>query len=230
MPRTARIAPGGVVFHVLNRANAGAQIFSDPEDYFGFERAIREACEHVAMRILTYCVMPSHWHLVVQPHKDGDLGTFMHRLTTTHVRRWHLSHQSVGAGHVYQGTYKSFPVQTDSHFLTVCRYVERNPLRAKLVARAENWRWSGLWCRLHEHTEDLKPPFSPWPLEVPENWVEYVNQPQTAAELAALRLSVSRGRPFGNDRWQRRTAKRLGLESTFRPGGRPRRGPANRRP
>jgi hypothetical protein len=88
------------------------------------------------MRILAYCLMPNHWHFVLWPYDDGDLAAFMHRLTTTHVRRWHLHRHSVGAGHLYQGTFKSFPVQSDAHLLTVCRYVERNPVRARLVDRA----------------------------------------------------------------------------------------------
>jgi len=222
MPRTARIAPGGFVFHVLNRANARAEIFRGPPDYASFERALVEVYQHLPMRILAYCIMPNHWHLVLWPRGDGDLGRFLQRLTTTHVRRWHLAHGSVGWGHLYQGTYKSFPIQRDAHFLTVCRYVERNPLRGRLVRRAENWRWCSLWARGHPQARQEKPPLSPWPVELPGDWLELVNQSLTAAELEAVRLSVNRGRPFGGERWQRGAARRLGLESTFRPRGRPR--------
>ena len=166
--------------------------------------------------------MPTHWHLLLWPRRDGDLGRFMQRLTTMHVRRWRLVHESVGEGHLYQGTYRSFPVQDDVHLLRVCRYVERNPLRAKLVERAEAWRWSSLWRRRHPRITQDVPPLCEWPVDRPPDWLRRVNQPETAAELDALRLSVTRGRPFGTESWQKRTAARLGLLSTFRSRGRPR--------
>jgi len=234
MPRTARLAPGGVIFHVLNRANARSTIFEDEADYAAFERVMAATIEQVGMRLLAYCVMPNHWHLVLWPRGEGDLGRFMQRLTTTHVRRWHLHRHSVGSGHLYQGTYKSFPIQEDEHLLTVCRYVERNPLRVatanKLVDRAEDWRWSSLWRRLHPRTPrhprfpqgcDDVPVLCDWPVDRQRNWVWRVNCPESVQELEMLRLSVNRGRPYGTERWQKTTAKKLGLESTFRRRGRP---------
>ena len=136
MPRTARQAPGGMIFHVLNRGNARDRIFDDDADYAAFEKVLAETQAETFVRILSYCLMPNHWHLVLWPLKDGDLGRFMQRLTTTHVRRWHLHHHSVGTGHLYQGTYKSFPIEEDDHLYTVLRYVERNAVRPTLVERA----------------------------------------------------------------------------------------------
>ncbi len=225
MPRTARLAPGGVIFHVLNRANARSTIFQDEADYTAFERVMAATVQQMPIRVLAYCVMPNHWHLVLWPRADGDLGRFMQRLTTTHVRRWHLHRHSVGTGHLYQGTYKSFPVQKDEHLLAVCRYVERNPLRVapenKLVNRAEDWRWSSLWRWLHPEVCDDVAPLYAWPVDRPRNWVWRVNQPESSKELEVLRLSARRGRPYGAERWQQRVAKRLGLESTFHGRGRP---------
>ena len=224
MPRAARVAPGGTVFHVLNRGNERRTIFESEGDYLAFLRVLSQTVEEVPLRILAWCLMPNHWHLLLWPREDGQLGRFMQRLTTTHVRRWRLHRHSVGHGHLYQGTYKSFPVEGDDHYYTVCRYVERNPLRAKLVRRAENWPWSSLGSRLYPAAAAESPPLSTWPVPRPRNWLDLVNQPQTEAELAALRLSVQRGRPFGSPTWSQRTAKRLGLEFTFRSRGRPRKG------
>ena len=221
MPRTARVAPGDVIFHVLNRANARSRIFENERDYHALEHVMADTIQHVPVRILAYCLMPNHWHMVLWPQQDGELGAFMQRLTTTHVRRWHLHRHSVGSGHLYQGTYKSFPIQDDKHFLTVCRYVEQNALRAGLVKTAENWRWSSLWLRLLGKSEQDKPALSEWPVARPQNWVSLVNQPQASKELEAVRLSVQRGRPYGGEVWQRWMIKRLGLESTFRSRGRP---------
>jgi putative transposase len=223
MPRTSRIAPGGFVFHVLNRANGRAPIFEQPVDYQAFERVIARTSQYVPMRILAYCVMPNHWHFVLWPHDDGDLADFVHRLTTTHVRRWHLHRHSVGAGHLYQGTFKSFPVQTDEHLLTVVRYVDRNPVRAGLVERAESWPWGSLQARMRRGQSSGTPELTDWPIARPKGWVEWVNKPLSGAELEACRLSVNRGRPFGAATWQARIARQLGLGATLRPRGRPRR-------
>jgi putative transposase len=134
----------------------------------------------------------------------------------------------VGAGHLYQGRFKSFPVAQDDHFLRVCRYVERNAARAGLVRRAEVWRWCSLWQRAQEPRPE-KWLLSAWPVVVAEaDWVREVNRPQTEAELEALRRSVQRGQPYGEELWAERVARRLGLESTLRPRGRPRKAPADK--
>jgi putative transposase len=210
-----------LVYHVLNRANGRRTIFEKDGDYAAFERVLAEALALVDVRLLAYCVMPNHWHLVVWPRADGDLSRFVGWLTLTHTQRWHAHRHSAGSGHLYQGRFRSFPAQEDEHFLTVCRYVERNPLRAGLVARAEHWRWSSLWRREHGDAE-AEALLSAWPLAAPRDWVRWVNAAQTSAELEALRRCVARGQPFGGPAWQQETAARLGLESTFRPRGRPR--------
>ncbi len=173
------------------------------------------------MRVLGYLVMPNHWHMVLWPEQDGDLGAFMQRLTTTHVRRWHLHRKTVGCGHLYPGTYKSFPIEADEHLLTVLAYVERNALRAGLVARAEDWRWSSLWRWQHpEVTEDV-PPLADGPVKRPRQWLFQVNRREGKSALESLQTAVQRDRPFGSEVWQAMTAHKLGLESTFRARGRP---------
>jgi putative transposase len=164
--------------------------------------------------------MPNHWHLVVCPKGDRDLSDFGHWLTLTHTQRWHAHYHDVGTGHLYQGRFKSFPVEADEHFLQLCRYVERNALRAGLVGKAEAWRWGSLWRR-QQGDKVLLAILSDWPVTEPGNWVKEVNRVQSAAELEALRRSVQRGQPFGSEVWAKRTAKRLGLESTLRARGRP---------
>jgi putative transposase len=220
MPRTARLAPGGMIFHVLNRGVGRMRLFLRDADFEAFERILAKTLETQPMRILSYALMPNHWHLVLWPQHEGDLGAFMQKLTITHARNWQEHRQRVGYGHLYQGRYKSFPVESDEHFYQVVRYVERNALRAGLVRQAENWRWSSLWRRLHGTPEE-QALLSDWPLPQPRAWKQYLNQPQTEAELAALRRSVQRGQPYGGQRWVNLTAKRLGLESTLRKRGRP---------
>ncbi|MBS0201566.1 MAG: transposase [Planctomycetes bacterium] len=229
MPRTVRHAPGGMIFHVLNRGNARDLIFDKQADYAAFEKALAETQAHVSLRILSDCLMRNHWHLVLWPLQDGDLGRFMQRLPTPHVRRRHPHRQTVGTGHLYQGTYKSFPIEEGDHLYTVLRYVERNPVRPTLVDRAENWQWSSLWRWEHPAEHADRPTLCPWPIPRPADWIARVNRTLTKKELEAVRASVVRGRPFGSEAWQESTAKQLGLESTFRSRGRPRKATENNR-
>ena len=220
MGRSNRVTQGGLVYHVLNRANARRTIFENDADYEAFEQILEQAVDRTGMRLLAYCVMPNHWHLMLWPRKTGELSSFTGWLTLTHTQRHHANRRSAGTGHVYQGRFKSFPVQHDRHLQTACRYVERNALRAKLVKRAEDWRW----CSLHRWKFGMtaeKSLLSAWPLSRGPRWCDLVNAPQTQAELLALRHCVERGRPFGEDAWCGRIARKLGLESTLRPRGRP---------
>ena len=146
---------------------------------------------------------------------DAALPRLMVWLGTTHARRRH-AHLGDAPGHLYQGRYKSFPVQDDEHFLIVARYIETNPPRAKLVRRAQDWRWSSVRPLADG------PKIAAWPVQRPSGWLRRVNGEMTEAELSALRTSVSRGRPFGSAAWTRATAARLRLASTLAPRGRPR--------
>jgi len=224
MPRYDRHAPGGLVYHVLNRAVGRMMLFRHDEDYAAFMRALVDVQAEVPVRVCGLCLMPNHWHLVLWPEKEGELATFMQRLTITHVRRWVEHRRRRGYGSVYQGRFKSFPMQDDDHFYTVMRYVERNPLRAGMVKAAERWRWSSLGQReTAVATDDDRPrvPLAKWPLSRPRDWIGWVNAPQTVAEEEAIRRATTRGRPLGDALWVSRTEARLGLPP-LRPQGRPR--------
>ena len=212
MPRTSRASVGGVCYHVLNRGNNRGTVFHNPDDYDAFVDLAALANQRLAMRVLAFALMPTHFHLVLWPHRDGDLSRWMQWLLTSHVRR-HRRHHG-GIGHIWQGRFKAFPIQQDDHLYDVLRFVERNPLRARLVAKAEDWAWTSLACRRADVIAE-------WPVPRPRNWRSIVQAPQTEAELAALQRSVVRGTPYGSDAWSRRVAKRLGLESSLRPRGRP---------
>ncbi len=220
MPRAKRYCPGGMVFHCLNRAVARLTLFEEDENYEAFEGVLEEAQQRVPLRILDYTVMPNHWHLVLWPHTDTQVSEFLRWLTVTHTMRWHAHYQTSGTGHLYQGRFKSFPIQEDEHLLAVLRYVERNPVRGGLAKRAEDWRFGSAWRRAHGNAKSRRL-LSAWPLRRPRGWLENVNRPQTEAEVAALRRCTQRGAPYGDERWTRRSARKLGLASTLRPRGRP---------
>jgi putative transposase len=123
--------------------------------------------------------MPNHRHLVLWPLRDGDLGCFMQKLTTTHGCRWHLHHRSVGTGHLHQGTYKTVPTEENDHLDTVLRDVERNAVRPTMVEWAEDWNWNSLWRWLHPTEHQEKPIFRPWPIACPHDLVTRVNRALT---------------------------------------------------
>lgn len=222
MPRVERTDVGEYVYHVLNRANARAQIFDSDKDYQLFESILEEAVERYDMRLLSYCIMPNHWHLILHPKKDGDLALFMGWLTNTHTRRWHVEKGTIGQGHLYQGRYKSFLCQDDNYFLTLARYVERNAKRANLVKKVENWKWSSVWRRESEATKQKKL-LSPWPVPAPKNYLNWLNQAQTEDEddREAIRRSITKGSPYGCDDWKDNVVKKFDLEQTLRQAGRP---------
>jgi putative transposase len=208
-----------MIYHVLNRGNGRMRLFHKAEDYDAFERVIIEGLARYPVDLLTYCLMPNHWHLAMRPREDAALGRLMRWVGVTHVRRHQEHYHRRGAGHLYQGRYKGFPVAEDDYFLTLCRYVEANPVRAKLVERADQWRWSGFWRRLNGR-HDL--PLSEWPIGRPRNWTTLVNGGLGPDELKTVRQCVARGRPLGTEAWIEETASRLGLAFTLRGPGRPR--------
>jgi putative transposase len=222
MPRRARSIVGGLAYHVLNRANGRLRLFRKEADFAAFEQTLAEAHQRVGLRILGYVVMLNHWHFVVWPEsgEDRQVSEFFRWLTVTHTQRWHAHHGTSGLGHLYQGRFKSFPVQSDEHLMTVLRYVERNPLRARLVKRAEAWRWGSLWRRT-AGDDEARGLLSDGPIKLPKNWTTYVNRVETQAELVGLRTSVLRGQPYGAETWQQKIARELNLGHTFRPRGRP---------
>ncbi len=218
MPRQARNAPGGVVYHILNRAAGRRALFDDAEDYAAFIRVFARTLEMTPMRVCAFCLMRNHWHLLLWPEQDGDLSRFMQKLTITHVRRWVEHRHRVGYGSVYQGRYKSFVTEDDGHFTTVARYIERNPVRAGVAKRAQDWRWSSLGQKETEQTPLI--PLARWPVPRRRDWESWVNEPQTKTEEAALRHCVTHSRPFGSEAWTRKMESLLEL-GPLRGRGRP---------
>lgn len=216
MPRIARAVEGGLIYHVLNRGNDRKQIFFKPADYLAFLILLLEGLKHADVDVLAFCLMPNHWHLVLRPKGPNDLARYLGWVTNTHAKRYREHYRTTGHGHVYQGRYKNFVTQEDFHLLVVLRYVEGNALRAGLVTRAEQWRWSSIAADAPPQVLGL---LSPWPIDRPTDWLDIVNELPSKRELDALRMSVKRQRPFGSEPWVAATAARLGLTSSLRPRG-----------
>ena len=234
MPRMPRATPGGIVYHVLNRANAGINMFRSKAEYAAFELALQEAHARVPVRLLAYCLMPDHWHLVIWPRRSRELSEFMRWLTVTHTRRWHAQRHVSGSGHLYQGRYRSFPIEPGEPLRDVIRFIESNPKRGRKITRAEAWPWSSLSVRLRSEKsprrtgsgepapDSIASLLDEGPEPLPRGWLAKVNAPMEPEVLKALHNSVRRGTPYGSLKWRARIVDKLGLEHTMRPRGRPR--------
>jgi putative transposase len=219
MPRSARGLADGYVYHVLNRGNNKKQVFHKSGDYDSFIRLMGDAKKRHPLQIYGYCLMPNHFHMILRPPRAECLSFFMRWLLTSHVRRYHGYHET--SGHLWQGRYKSFIIQEDEHFLTALRYVERNPLRAHLVSSGLDWPWSSLKENTGSSAQNL---LDPLPLELPSDWGMQIDMPLTKEEIEHIRISIVRQSPFVDSEWQRSMCQMLGLESTMRPHGRPKKG------
>jgi putative transposase len=220
MPRPPRLDIGGNYYHILNRANARMQIFFNEEDYQMIEQILKEAVELFETKLLAYCIMPNHIHLVLATEHDGELAHLMKWITQTHTNRWHAKHNTVGTGHLYQGRYKSFIIQDEPHLFTVLRYVERNPLTAKLVKNPLNWKYSSLYKR-HHGSSNKHTFLSLWSIEEPKDYVQYLTQAITPKEIEKLEQSEMKSLPYGDDQYILDTVEKYDLQAATRGRGRP---------
>lgn len=217
MPRRLRRGLQGAAFHVMNRAVRRTILFEKDNDYEAFISVVIESLKRFKVRILSFKLMPNHWHFVITCDWIEEISNWMHWVAGTHANRWNGAHGCRGSGAVYQGRFKAIPIQRETSLLRVCRYVERNALRKGLVSAAEQWPWSSLYSRCNKC--DLIP-LTEWPIPRPGNWIEIVNSEELPQELSDLRTCIRRNRPIGDPQWQRAVAPYMGM--TFRKKGRPR--------
>jgi len=189
MPRRARSDVSASFFHVVNRSVRKEPIFLRPTDYTAFLKALRQGLNRYPIRLIAYCLMPNHWHLVVGPNSTKSLSSFMQWVTATHATRWHRRRKTVGQGPVYQGRFSSKGIEAAGSLMLACRYVERNALEAGLVARAQDWPWSSLSERMRP-----KPrlPLVNTPFLISGAWTEYVNNARQEHERWVASTAVPR--------------------------------------
>lgn len=221
MGRPPRNSQGGYVYHIVGRGMKPKPMFLTDEDYQEFDTVLVQAVDRFEPRLLAYCVLPKHWHLVMTPRKDGDLSKFMAWLTTTHSARWHTKLRRAGTGGLYKRRFLAFPVQDDLKLLDVLRFVESHPLRSGLVESLSDWQWSSVWRRVHEKNRS-SPLLSSPPVPLLQNWCEQLRVAMPTETLERISHCIQRSCPYGEAGWVEKTAVRLDLESTLRPRGRPR--------
>lgn len=213
MPRSARALADNYCYHLINRGNGRQQVFHKDGDYRAFIDVLLTERQKYGIKVLAWCLMPNHFHLLVKPDDATQLKKWIQWVMTTHVRRYHKHYGT--SGHLWQGRYKSFIVEDNEHLLTVVRYIEGNPVRAMLSPMAGQWPWSS--HHLRGATEVWRP--DPLPITLPEQWETFVDTPLTDAEIEKIRNSVNRQTPFGYEDWRDEMCAKLGLESTVRRKG-----------
>ncbi len=219
MARPKRNAKGGYYYHVYNRSNAGLRIFRKQDDFLAFEEILAQAQQRINVDILGYCLMKDHWHLLLRPHEDGDLSEFMRWVGVTHVLRYHNSKKTKSSGHIYQGRFKSFPVQGGSTLLNLLRFIESHPIRANLVEKARDYPWSS-YDRSANRERAVK--LKRFPVKIPKNWGSLLQKKMDASTQDLILNSIKRGAPLGKNAWVKKTAIDLDLQSTINKRGRPR--------
>jgi putative transposase len=225
MPRPLRPIDDGLIYHVINRGNNRQDVFHKPADFQAFLAALADLKDRKPFELFGYCLLNNHFHLLLRP-KGASISRIMQSLLVSHTQRYHRHYRS--GGHIWQGRFKSPVIQNDEHLLAVLRYIEANPLRAALVQRAEEYPWSSYRAHGLGETNELidrlitYEDLSPLPKVRARKWAEKGQRPMDAAVLDAIRRSNATGLPYGDEAWTRRLAKRLDLDLTIRPRGRPR--------
>ena len=225
MPRPLRPIDDGLIYHVINRGNNRQNVFRKQADFAAFLAALGELKERKPFHLYGYCLLNNHFHLLLRPI-GASISRIMQSLLVSHTQRYHRHYNS--GGHVWQGRFKSPVIQSDEHLLAVLRYIEANPLRAQIVKRADDYPWSSYRSHGLGQADELidslinYEELSPQPAMRRRKWAEKVHQPMEEAKLDAIRRSSATGLPYGDPNWVTRLAKRLDLDLTIRPRGRPR--------
>jgi putative transposase len=226
MGRLPRAIDDGLVYHALNRGNNRADVFTDDDDRRAFLQALAQTRDRYPFKLLGYCLMSNHFHLLLRPEPGQSISRILQSLTVTHTWRHHRRHQS--SGHVWQGRFKSPVIQDGDHLLVVLRYIEDNPLRAAMVADPGDYPWSSYRHHGLGRDDPLLTPFPEWqnlgPTEAARRrrWRAKVRARQDGDEVTAIRTSLRSGHPLGEPSWVEGIAERLRIDLQPRPRGRPR--------
>lgn len=227
MPRAPRQSVGGLIYHVYNEARGRRKLFESDADYAAFTAVLEEGQErYPQVQLLAFCLVPSRFHVVIKPKSDGELSQFMRWVTQTHGHRWRNIGRRVGRGGMYQGRFRSFVVQENQHVLVLCRYIEQLPVREAFSKTAQAWPWSSAGVRAGAGpAKAARPHLDSWPVRRPGNWLKLINDSMPKPDVERVETSIIRSRPLGDPPWQQRIARKLHLEHTLRPIGRPRGAP-----
>lgn len=214
MPRVARVVAEGMPHHVIQRGNRRQQVFFGDDDREYYLKQLFDKCRRYEMDIWAYCLMDNHVHLIVVPKKEESLAKTVGETHKFYTRM--INFKKGWRGYLWEGRFKSFVL--DEAYLWAClRYVERNPVRAKMVRRAEDYRWSSAWAHVHRTPNELLSEC--FVLEEVDDWAAYLSEDEQEEDLKLFRRHGETGRPLGDANFLDRLKRKLGIEVGYkRPG------------
>jgi putative transposase len=216
-----------VAHHVTQRGNARQVILANDADCVGYLELLRQYSALHRLSLLGYCLMSNHVHLIAVPRSAEALAQTLKHTHGRYASYWNARQAS--SGHVWQGRFYSCPLD-DSHLWIALRYAELNPVRAGLVAAAEQWPWSSAAAHCHADTPDPLLEMDQWRKRwIPSEWSEYLRAGASQAEVAALRHSTHTGRPLGTPEFVTALEESTSRPLAPRKGGRPKKPAADSR-
>lgn len=215
MARFRRLVVPGLPHHVTQRGVRRQTTFFDDLDYERYLNIASAMLQHASLEVWAYCLMPNHMHAVVVPHERDALAKYFGRL---HKKYAQITNLRYGwTGHLWQNRFYS-TVMDEGHTLIALRYVERNPVRSRLVACPQDWPWSSARANLKLDNSPLIPELPA--LKVTGNWSEYLAGPEQDEDLESLRKTTRTGRPIGDDDFIARLEATSGRRIRKRKAGR----------
>ena len=227
MPRSARIVMTDHPHHVIQRGHNRQVIFADEVDYRFYLDNLKEWKEKLKCKLYAYCLMTNHVHLVIDPGGDEqNLGLLMKRVAGRQTR--YVNKMEKRSGTLWEGRYKSSPISTNDYLLACCRYVELNPVRARMVVQPEDYRWSSCSAKVGLIEQGILD-YDPLYLELSKNekerqqkYCDYVHGMITEEETDQIRRAIHRGQLTGTGKFIKEVEEKLGKRVEFRGQGRPR--------
>ena len=204
--RIARVVAPGFPHHITQRGNRRQQTFFSDDDYQAYLGLMHEWCAHYQVDIWGYCLMPNHVHLIAIPSSEESLALAIGEAHRRYTRRVNFREQ--WRGHLWQDRFASYVM--DQYYLLSCvRYIEMNPVRARLVSNPAEWRWSSARAHLDGHDDDLVRAAALLEI-VNTDWAEFLSAEMTTGEVTAMRKHERTGRPLGDPAFLERVENSLG--------------------
>ena len=226
MPRQARIILRNTPHHIVQRGHNRQAVFIEDADYRYYIATLREWKEELNIKVYGYCLMTNHVHLIIDPCDDEDnLGKFMKRLAGRQTRYVNALERRTGS--LWEGRYKSSPIETDTYLLACSRYVELNPVNAGMVKQASDYEWSsyrqkaGVEKEMWVDNDPIYIGLSKDKNERMQRYKKYINQPVPEEEKQLIGGALQRGQLTGTHRFVEEVERRLGIRVEQRKQGRP---------
>jgi len=214
MPRVARVVAEGMPHHVIQRGNRRQQVFFEKEDREYYLEQLLEKSRQYDLAVWAYCLMDNHVHLVVVPQREESLAQAIGETHKSYTRM--INFKKGWRGYLWEGRFKSF-VLDERHLWACMRYVERNPVRAKMIERAENYAWSSAKAHVDRTKNALLSDC--YLLDEIDDWAAYLAENDQEEDLKLFRRHGETGRPLGDTGFLEKLKKKLGIDVGYKKPG-----------